>query len=283
MLPNIAGFVGADSVGAILAANFDEAEDGAIKIMADMGTNCEIILRQNDQLFACSAAAGPAFEGAKIKHGMYAGPGAIEGVNLNDDCEYRTIGKVAPKGLCGSGLVDIAAELLRLGIVDKTGRMLDRNELNGKINPKLQERIIRNEIDGTLEFVIANSANNEPITLTQRDVRELQLAKAAIRTGIEVLLKKAELQLSDIEQLCIAGGFGNYLNKENAIRLGLIPQLPLERIKFIGNAAFVGAKMALISRYVRERADKVARNTHHLQIADTPDFQTLYMESMMFG
>jgi uncharacterized 2Fe-2S/4Fe-4S cluster protein (DUF4445 family) len=113
-------------------------------------------------------------------------------------------------------------------------------------------------------------------------MRELQLAKAAIRTGIEVLLKRAELQLDDVDELSIAGGFGNYLDKENAIRLGLIPQLPLERIKFIGNAAFIGAKMALISRDIRNRAEKVARNTHHLQIADTPDFQNLYMESMMF-
>jgi uncharacterized 2Fe-2S/4Fe-4S cluster protein (DUF4445 family) len=281
VLPNIAGFVGADTVGAILAANFDKLEDGSIKIMADMGTNCEIILRKNNQLFACSAAAGPAFEGARIKYGMYAGPGAIESVSLNDDCKYKTIGRGAPKGICGSGLVDLGAELLRVGIVDITGRMLSSDELS-KISPQLQKRIIRNESDKMLEFVVAHSAKNEPITLTQRDMRELQLAKAAIRTGIEVLLRQAELNLDDVDELCIAGGFGNYLDKENAIRLGLIPRLPLERIKFIGNAAFVGAKMALISRDIRDRAEKVARNTHHLQIADTPDFQNLYMESMMF-
>ena len=280
VLPNIAGFVGADSVGAILAANFHQAEDGSVKIMADMGTNCEIILRKDDQLFACSAAAGPAFEGAKIKHGMYAGPGAIESVSLNDDCNFKTIGRIAPQGICGSALVDLGAELLRVGIVDMTGRMLASDELD-KISPNLQKRIVKNE-NGELEFVIAHSVKNESITLTQRDVRELQLAKAAIRTGIEVLLRQAELRIDDVDELCVAGGFGNYLNKENTIRLGLIPQLPLERIKFIGNAAFVGAKMALISRDIRERADKVARNTHHLQIADTPDFQNLYMESMMF-
>jgi len=281
VLPNIASFVGADTVGAILAANFDRAEDDSIKIMADMGTNCEIILRKNSQLFACSAAAGPAFEGARIKYGMYAGPGAIESVSLNDDCKYKIIGRGAPKGICGSGLVDLGAELLRVGIVDITGRMLSSDELS-KISPQLQKRIIRNESDKMLEFVVAHSAKNEPITLTQRDMRELQLAKAAIRTGIEVLLRQAGLQLDDVDELYIAGGFGNYLDKENAIRLGLIPQLPLERIKFIGNAAFIGAKMALISRDIRNRADKVARNTHHLQIADTPDFQNLYMESMMF-
>jgi uncharacterized 2Fe-2S/4Fe-4S cluster protein (DUF4445 family) len=201
---------------------------------------------------------------------------------LNDDCAYKTIGGNAPKGICGSGLVDLGAELLRIGIVDMTGRMLAPDELNGKISPHLQKRIVKNETDDIWEFVIANAANNEPITLTQRDVRELQLAKAAIRTGIEVLLRQAELQLDDVDELCVAGGFGNYLNKENAIRLGLIPAMPLERIKFIGNAAFIGAKMALISRDIRDRADKVARSIQHLQIADTPDFQTLYMESMMF-
>ncbi|MFQ6042124.1 MAG: ASKHA domain-containing protein, partial [Candidatus Poribacteria bacterium] len=282
VLPNIAGFIGADSVGAILAANFDKAEDDSIKIMADMGTNCEIILRKDDQLLACSAAAGPAFEGAKIKNGMYAAPGAIESVSLNDDCEYKTIGGSEPKGICGSGLVDLGAELLRVGIVDATGRMLAPDELNDKISPHLRKRIVKNETDEILEFVIANSGNNEPITLTQRDVRELQLAKAAIRTGIEVLLRQAELQLDDVDELYVAGGFGNYINKENAIRLGLIPAMPLERIKFIGNAAFIGAKMSLISRDIRGRADKVARSVQHLQIADTPDFQTLYMESMMF-
>jgi uncharacterized 2Fe-2S/4Fe-4S cluster protein (DUF4445 family) len=211
---------------------------------------------------------------------MYAGPGAIERVSLNDDCDYKIIGAGVPKGICGSGLVDIGAELLRVGIVDATGRMLPPDELDDKISPKLRERVTMN--DEILEFVIAHSSKNEPITLTQRDVRELQLAKAAIRTGIETLLRQAGLQLDDLAELYVAGGFGNYLNKENAIRLGLIPKLPLERIKFIGNAAFIGAKMALISREVRDRADNVAKNTHHLQIADTPDFQMLYMESMMF-
>ena len=278
-LPNIAGFIGADTVGAILAANFDLADDAAVKILADMGTNCELVLRKENQLFACSTAAGPAFEGAKIKHGMYAGSGAIERVYLDDDCHYQVIGNGEPKGICGSGLVDIGAELLRVGIVDTTGRMLPAEELNDNISAKLKERILKNE---TVEFVVAHTDGNAPITLTQRDIRELQLAKGAIRTGIEVLLRQADLQLDDIDELCVAGGFGNYLNKENAIRLGLIPEILPERITFIGNAAMAGAKMALISQEVRERSIKIARTTQHLQIADTPDFQMLYMESMMF-
>jgi len=284
-LPNIAGFVGADTVGAILSANFDLKDsdiDGSVKLLADMGTNCEIVLKMGDELFACSTAAGPAFEGAKIKYGMYAGPGAIEQISLGGDSapvECRVIGKMAAKGICGSGLVDIAAELLRTGIVDATGRMLSGDEL-ANVKPELRTRVREN--DGIKEFVIANSQSGEPISLTQRDIRELQLAKAAIRTGIEVLLKQAEKRPEDVSELYIAGGFGNYLNKGNAIRLGLIPELQHEKIKFIGNAAVAGAKMALISMEARQRTEKVARITQHLQIAETPDFQTRFMDAMLF-
>jgi len=283
-LPNIAAFVGADTVGAILSANLDlkDDDDGGVKMLADMGTNCEIVLKMGDELFACSTAAGPAFEGAKIKYGMYAGPGAIEEINLDGDSapvEYKVIGKIPPKGICGSGLVDIAAELLRIGIVDATGRMLSGDEL-ANVKPELRERVRENE--GMKEFVIANSQSGEPIALTQRDIRELQLAKAAIRTGIEVLLKQVEKWTDDVSELYIAGGFGNYLNKENAIRLGLIPELQHEKIKFIGNAAVAGAKMALMSMEVRERTEKVAHITQHLQIAETPDFQTRFMDAMLF-
>jgi len=284
-LPNIAGFVGADTVGAILSANFDlkdEEADGNVKLLADMGTNCEIVLKMGDELFACSTAAGPAFEGAKIKYGMYAGPGAIEKISLNGTSapvEYRVIGQTKPKGICGSGLVDIAAELLRTGIVDATGRMLSGDEL-AKVKPELRERVREN--DGIKEFMITNSQSDEPISLTQRDIRELQLAKAAIRTGIEVLLKQVEKRPEDVSELYIAGGFGNYLNKENAIRLGLIPEIQHEKIKFIGNAAVAGAKMALVSMEVRERTERVAHITQHLQIAETPDFQTRFMDAMLF-
>ncbi|MBI1930347.1 DUF4445 domain-containing protein, partial [Candidatus Poribacteria bacterium] len=293
VLPNIAGFVGADTVGAILAAGFDEP-DGRTRMLADIGTNCEIVLRHGDALYACSTPAGPAFEGAKIRHGMYAGDGAIEQIRLSPpstggegahppnegDCTYKVIGHKAPQGLCGSGLVDIGAELLRVGIVDLTGRMLPPEELPEELPQALKNRVI--ERDGQIQFVIAIAENGEPITLTQRDMRELQLAKAAIRTGIEVLLQHTGLSIDALDELCIAGGFGSYLNKDNTIRLGLIPDMPRNRIRIIGNAAIGGAKLALISQEMRRRAETVARQTRHLQIAETPDFQTQFMEAMLF-
>ena len=309
VLPNIAGFVGADTVGAILAAGFDEP-DGRTRMLADIGTNCEIVLRHGDTLYACSTPAGPAFEGAKIRHGMYAGDGAIEQIRLSPplspplqrggggisggaggggegdnppnegDCTYKVIGHKAPQGLCGSGLVDIGAELLRVGIVDLTGRMLPPEELPEELPQALKNRVI--ERDGQIQFVIAIAENGEPITLTQRDMRELQLAKAAIRTGIEVLLQHTGLSIDALDELCLAGGFGSYLNKDNTIRLGLIPDMPRNRIRIIGNAAIGGAKLALISQEMRRRAETVARQTRHLQIAETPDFQTQFMEAMLF-
>jgi len=280
VLPNIAGFLGADTVGAILAAGLENNSDGKTQMLADIGTNCEIVLKKNDEMIACSTAAGPAFEGAKIKHGIYAGPGAIEKIVLNDDCEYKVIGNKNPTGICGSAVVDIGAELLKTGIVDMRGKMLPAEELDNKVKPNLKKRIIHGD-DG-LEFVIAQSETGENITMTQRDIRELQLGKAAIRTGIEVLLDKVDIKLEQIDELLIAGGFGNYINKENAIRLGMIPKLPTEKIKFIGNAAIVGAKMALLSREARESANKISKSTKHIQVAETPDFQMKFMESMLF-
>lgn len=280
VLPNIAGFIGADTVGAILAANLDEKSDDKVRMLADIGTNCEIVLRMGDELVACSTPAGPAFEGAKIKHGVYAGPGAIERVVLNEDCEYSVIGNGKPTGICGSGLVDIGAELLRIGIVDQRGKMLSADELTNEINPLIKQRLV--EGDDGVEFVIAKSADGENITIAQQDIRELQLAKAAIRTGIEVLIDQVGVELEQIDELLLAGGFGSYINKENAIRLGLIPNLSVEKIKFIGNAAIVGARLALISREARTSADRIPQITQHIQVANTSDFQTQFMEAMFF-
>lgn len=280
VLPNIAGFIGADTVSAVLSGELDKKYDGKIRVLADIGTNCEIVLRAGDELFACSTAAGPAFEGAKIKHGVYAGPGAIEKVVLNSDCQYKVIGDVSPVGICGSAVIDIGAELLRNGIVDQMGRMLSSDELKNEISPQIKQRLIQGD-NGT-EFVIAQSEDGENITFAQQDIRELQLGKAAIRTGIQVLLDKVGVDLEQIDEFLIAGGFGNYINKENAIRLGLIPNLPEEKIRFIGNAAIVGARLALISREARSSANLIPKMTKHIQVAKTPDFQTQFMEAMLF-
>lgn len=279
VLPNIAGFVGADTVGAILASGLDE-DDGRIRMMADIGTNCEIALRVERRLIVCSTPAGPAFEGARITCGMYAAPGAIEGVKIDGDVRVKVIGGGAPRGLCGSGLVDVGAELLRVGVVDETGRMLGLGELDGKAPPAVRQRVME-EASG-MAFRVAEGEGGEAIRLTQRDIRELQLAKGAIRTGIDLLLERAGLGVGDVDELCLAGGFGNYIDKRNAIRLGLIPALPLERLRFIGNGALVGARMALVSIAMRRRGERVAREAEHLQIAGTPDFQMRFSEAMLF-
>ena len=278
-LPNIGGYVGSDTIAAILATELDQI-DSRTRMLIDIGTNCEIVLRRGGNLFACSTPAGPAFEGAKINCGMYAGDGAIECVSLNDDCQTKTIGRGESIGICGSGIVDIGSELLRTGIVDFTGRMLPKSELPDDLPKGLRERVI--DHNGEIEYRVTNSTNGQPIVFTQRDMRELQLAKAAIRSGIDVLIKEVGITVEDLDQLLIAGGFGSYLNKANAIRLGLIPDLPHNRIKIIGNAAITGAKLALISQDQRRRGQTVASEIQHLQIAETPDFQAQFIEAMIF-
>jgi uncharacterized 2Fe-2S/4Fe-4S cluster protein (DUF4445 family) len=278
-LPNIGGYVGSDTIAAILATELDQI-DSRTRMLIDIGTNCEIVLRRGGNLFACSTPAGPAFEGAKINCGMYAGDGAIERVSLNDDCQTKTIGGGESIGICGSGIVDIGSELLRTGIVDFTGRMLPKSELPDDLPKGLRERVI--DHNGEIEYRVTDSTSGQPIVFTQRDMRELQLAKAAIRSGIDVLIKEVGIAVEDLDQLLIAGGFGSYLNKVNAIRLGLIPDLPHNRIKIIGNAAITGAKLALISQDQRRRGQTVASEIQHLQIAETPDFQAQFIEAMIF-
>ncbi|MBT5875527.1 MAG: DUF4445 domain-containing protein [Candidatus Latescibacteria bacterium] len=281
VLPGIAGYVGADTVGALLAAGMDNPGDG-IQMLADVGTNCEIVLHYEGRLMACSTPAGPAFEGARIQHGMYAGPGAIEKVRLdvNGDCECKVIGRVEPRGICGSGLVDIGAELLRAGLMDETGRLLAPDEVDTGLSPLLRGRI--REDEAGIHFVLAENSSGEAIVLTQRDIRELQLAKAAIRSGVEALLDAVDLKPADLTEFYLAGGFGSYLDSRQAIRLGMIPEIAEDRIHFIGNAAVVGARLALVSTDMRRRAEKLARSAEHLQIAETAEFQMRFADAMLF-
>lgn len=279
VLPNIAGFVGADTVGAILAAGLDE-DDGRVRLLADIGTNCEIALRLRDRLLVTSTPAGPAFEGAKIACGMYAAPGAIESVVIDGQVSCRTIGGQSPRGLCGSGLVDASAELLRLGIIDPTGRMLGPDEVDGDLAAPIRQRLTARDDGNAFALTAVEAA--PAVVLTQRDVRELQLAKAAIRSGIDLLLEHAGLKVEDLDELCLAGGFGSYIDKANAMHLGLIPPMPTDKLSYIGNGALVGARLALLSSALRRRGDQVARRAEHLQLAHTPDFQMRFSEAMLF-
>jgi len=280
LMPSIAGYVGADTVGAMLATRFDEG-DGRVRLLADIGTNCEIVLQRGEEVFVCSTPAGPAFEGARMDYGMLAGPGAIERVRFDEDCEIRVIGNETPVGICGSGIVDVAAELLRVGILDETGRIQGADELLDALPPKLVGRIHEREKGNVFELAV--NADGDPILFTQHDVREIQLAKAAIRSGIETLLDVAGVRVEELDEVLIAGGFGNYLNKANAQRLGMLPHVDLERVKFVGNAALVGARLALISTEMRSRAERLARAVRHVQIAGTPNFRMRFTEAMLFG
>ena len=185
-----------------------------------------------------------------------------------------------PRGLCGSALVDVGAELLRASIVDSTGRLLTPEEQDGDVTPALGQRVAHR--NNELSFLLSGDGPEGDVVLTQRDIRELQLAKGAIRTAIDLLLEQAGVHRDQLDEFYLAGGFGNYIDKGNAMRLGLIPELPPEKLRFVGNGALVGARLALVSQTHRRRALHVALQAEHLQIADTPDFQLRFGESMLF-
>jgi len=270
---NIAGFVGADTIAVGLAVDIASAEEMTLAV--DIGTNGEIILGTKDRLYAASCAAGPALEGARIAQGGRAADGAIEAVVINgDDIDIDVIGEVPARSICGSGLIDAVAVMLELGVIDKTGRFAEPDNLP----PAVAARIT--EANGQPAFTLAEG--NAPVILTQRDIRETQLAKAAIRAGIKLLQKKLGVEDDDIRHIYLAGAFGNYISPANAKRLSLLPDIPLERIQSIGNAAAIGAQMALISSQSRKAAAELARQIQYVEIAHEPEFQDVYADCMFF-
>ncbi|MBM4036291.1 MAG: DUF4445 domain-containing protein [Planctomycetes bacterium] len=280
-MPNIAGFVGGDTVGVILAADLPTRRKPTLAV--DIGTNGEMVLGTRQRLVACSTAAGPAFEGARIRFGMRAADGAIEQVRFGDDVETSTIGDSAPRGLCGSALIDAVAELLRAGILDPSGRLRGPGELPRKLPRALRRRVVPGERGN--DFILAHQAETSlgsPILLTQGDIRQVQLAKGAIRAGIEVLKKQFDVDDAGIDAILLAGGFGNFIRRRNALRIGLLPPVEHERIHFIGNAALVGAKMVLACTGYRAQADAASRETEYLELGGLPDFQHHFAEAMLF-
>ena len=278
ILPNIAGFVGADTVGVILASALYESD--SIKLAIDIGTNGEVVMGSRDRLLTCSCAAGPAFEGAMITHGMRAAPGAIERVQLDNRPICHVIRGGQPIGICGSGLIDVIAEMLRVGIIDSTGRMLTADDLDPDVPAGLKEYLSRNDEYGP--HLILSRSNGREVVITQKDVRQVQLAKGAIMAGVRVLMNTLGVQSDDISEVLLAGAFGNYIQKENAIRMGLIPDFPLDKVRFIGNAAAKGAEMALMSREARETTKRISKNTEHIELAMDMNFQNEFMEAMSF-
>ena len=252
ILPNIAGFVGGDTVGCMLAIRFDQLEE--LSLLIDIGTNGEMVMGDKNRRIACSTAAGPAFEGAKISCGMRGAEGAVDHVTVeNGQIRYHTIGDAPPRGLCGSGLLDLIAVLLEQDIIDETGRLENK------------------------QFSLCDN-----VVLTQKDVREVQLAKAAIRAGIELLAEELEVKLSDIRRVYLAGAFGNYMDPASACRIGMIPPVLLDRIVPIGNAAGEGAKLCALSRAEFSYSRQLATNTEFLELASLAQFQDCYVNALEF-
>ena len=281
LLPLVAGFVGADAVGVALATRIDESP--ALRIAVDIGTNGEVLLGSRERLWACSAPAGPALEGAQIRHGMRAAVGAIDRVAAEEgDLRLHTIGDGPAQGLCGSGLLDAVAALLDLGVVDWTG-LIDvegRDRLpaptRARVEMRGEERVV------VLARPGEHGAERE-ITLTQDDIRQVQLCKGAIASGVAMLRHVAGVGPEQVEELMLAGGFGNYLSIRSALRIGLIPpDLPEGKIRYVGNAAALGAQLALVSEAERARAEVIAGRIEHVSLAAHPDFETIFVECMNF-
>jgi uncharacterized 2Fe-2S/4Fe-4S cluster protein (DUF4445 family) len=276
---NIAGFLGADTTAAALAVDMDRVAD--VTLVVDIGTNGELVLGTPEGLYAASCAAGPALEGARISQGGRAAEGAIQAVVVDDgDLGLDMIGQVAPRSICGSGLIDAVAVMRDLGIVDATGRLATAEALDRDLSESIRSRVIERE--GQLAFCLAWDVQTcgPAVALTQQDLREVQLAKGAIRAGIEMLLRRLDLTGAGIDRLLLAGAFGNYIRPRSAVRIGLLPNLPLDRVHFVGNAAASGAAMLLLSEECRQRARALAGRIRHVETARDPAFADVFAKAM---
>ncbi|HBF33272.1 TPA: ferredoxin [Candidatus Sumerlaeota bacterium] len=266
--PIFDGFVGADITAGALVTELDSLD--GITLFVDVGTNGEMILAVHGKLYATSTAAGPAFEGMNISCGMRAAEGAIEVFLINDNghMESRTIGNAPAVGICGSGLVDIVGELVARGIIEKTGRFSKKPRMLG-------ERLVK--VEGSSAFALEND-----VYLTQKDVRQVQLAKGAIRAGIDTLLKFGEIAPEQVDRVLIAGSFGYHLRPQSLINLGLLPAAFDGKIDFVGNTSKSGAQAFLLDRVAREEINTVVQNTPSVDLAHAPDFEKVFVDALSF-
>jgi len=279
LLPHLGAYVGADIVAGVLATGLARNEDEKWRLLIDVGTNGEIVLGSLKRTIATAAPAGPAFEGAQIKSGMRASDGAIEGVEITDEVHLQIIGgDVKPIGICGSGLVDAAAQLVKAGIVDATGKLLTAEQLRGRVSDKLIARLV--EVDGVRAFLLSDPADG--IVLTQPDIRALQFAKAAISSGVDVLMQKLGITADDLHEVMLAGSFGSYINPASARMIGLVPWVPVERIVAVGNSAGEGAKIALLSFREREAANRIPELVEYLELSGRAEFNDTFTEALAF-
>ncbi len=282
VLPIEAGFVGADNVGVLIAREQYFQDD--IVLVIDIGTNGELLLGNKDRVCSTSCATGPAFEGAQIKFGMRAAPGAIEKVKIDPatkEPQYKVIGKadwhthiegkINAKGICGSAIIDVIAEMFKAGIIDKTGKFVMSEGINR----------IRKDEGGKPEYVLAWSAEtsiNQDITVTQGDVRALQLAKGALYAGVKLMMQK--MGITQLDRVELAGAFGSHIDREASLALGLFPDVPIDKVVVVGNAAGDGARMTLLNKSKRIEADERARWVEFVEIATEPAFEKEFMQAM---
>ncbi|NOY58504.1 MAG: DUF4445 domain-containing protein [Calditrichaeota bacterium] len=273
--PIIGRYVGGDTCSLLLT---DDLKGSWLAV--DIGTNGEIVLAHNGKLTSCSTAAGPAFEGAHISCGMRATSGAVSRVSIDQaGLHIQVIGEGQPQGVCGSGLIDAIGSFRQLGLINETGRIMVGDEIEEGTNEFAKELA---KAEDNERYIVLAENENERITLSQRDVREVQLAKGAIAAGIEILLKNAGLTAADLDAVYLAGAFGQFIRRDMAVAIGLVPNVPLEKIHFIGNAACAGAELALVSKGERMKAEKMAKGTEYIEISTDPDFQDVFAEKMLF-
>ena len=283
MFPSLGAYVGGDIVAGMLATGL--TRDRRLRLFIDVGTNSEIALGSAERVLATAAPAGPAFEAAQIKCGMRAADGAIEGLGIDPEAEELTlevIGDVTPVGMCGSGLVDAVAELVQAGLLDHSGRFIPDEDAAERF-PALAPRLTK--IGEERVFVLHWSADRDPahsVFLSQRDVRELQFAKASIATGWNILLRELDVEPSEISQVLLAGSFGAYLTPLSAVRIGLVPKLALPRIVSAGNVAGEGAKIAAMSLRERAEAHSILREVEYVELSGRSDFNDLFIDQLAF-
>ncbi len=274
--PGLSAYVGADIIAGILASRMNDAEN--LSLLIDIGTNGEIVLGDSRGLIACSAAAGPAFEGANIRCGSGGIAGAIDRVVRDGDrLVLGTIGDEPARSICGTGIMDLVALLLEDGIVDETGRM---DLAAARDSPAYRDRAV--EIDGEDALVVTSGGEPEEVVITQGDLRQMQLAKGAIAAGVRTLLKEAGVEAREIETVYLAGGFGTYVRPESALRVGLLPSLPVERVVALGNAAGAGAARLLLDSASVEEAGRIVAMSRYVELSRSAAFQQFFIDEMIF-
>jgi uncharacterized 2Fe-2S/4Fe-4S cluster protein (DUF4445 family) len=273
-LPSVAAYVGSDITAGATAIRLDKTEKTCLFV--DIGTNGEVVLGNRHWMVCCSCSAGPAFEGSGVKHGMRAARGAIEKLTLSRDgrfnVEYETIGHKKPLGICGSGLLDCLAEMFRAGVIDRSGT----------IQESIRTPRVRRSGDGVPEFVLVpkpDSGLDTEIVITQHDIQNLMRSKAAVYAAISVLLHSMDMQPDKIEQVYLAGGFGNYLDLRSALTIGMLPDIPVSRIKFVGNTSARGAIMALLSVEAFDTVEKIASQMTYFDLMGNPHFMEEFVSA----